>query len=501
LTGRIVLALALACSLAGAETRPRYTGRIEGSLLGAPATLDPVVARTHAELTVVGLIYDNLYRIELSTGRIEPRLAAGPPEPTAQKTVVRIPLRKGVKFHDGSALTGADVAASLDRARTGGGKWALAGIAGVKAEADAIEITLRSPSLVDEIAVALALAPAAVTRQGKPPGVRPIGTGPFELESFDRANNRLSLKAFEDHFAGRTYLDRVVLHWYDKPDAEAKRFEFDNLQLSARGPAVFLGGQPKYRAGAVDGPRSLLIYVGFGRRHAAVLRDLAFRRALDLALERNALASVNKGQPADPFAVPAGDPIPVEVGASPPSQLVRTGDLGQARAALAEAARRVPALAPSAIPQLVLEIAFEDTRPDDREIAERISRALGKLGVGATLMPMSATDLRDRVGRGAVDLHIGQLAAPLDRRLGWAWLSAAFDAGGEGWGAQLAAGQLGFDAARKQFAIRRPILPLMFRGVRMWHRSDLRGLRFDAMGRACLEDVFLFGQPARTGSP
>ncbi len=493
-----LLACVFASSLvAHAETRPGYAGRIEGSLLGEPATLDPVSARTHAELTVVGLVFDNLYRIELASGRIEPRLAAGPPEPTSVPTIVRVPLRKGVLFHDGNALTAADVVASLDRARKGAGKWALAGIARVRSRGDAVEITVRSASLVRDLATTLALPPAAITREGKAPGVRPIGTGPFELESFDRANHRLSLKAFEDHFAGRTYLDRVTLHWYDKPDAEAKRFETDRLQLSARGAAAFIGGQPKYKAGAVDGPKSILLYVGFGRRHASVLHEIAFRRALDFALERGALTSVNKGE----SVLPAGDPVPVEVGGHAPTQAVRTGDLRKARAALADAARRVPALSPTAISRLVLEIAFENTRPDDRQIAERISRALGKLGIGATLMPMSATDLRARVLRGAVDLYVGQLALQLDRRLWWAWLAAAFDAGGQGWGAQLAAGQLSRTAARTQFERWRPILPLMFRGVRMWHRGDLRGLRFDAMGRPCLEDVFLFGRPSRTGTP
>jgi hypothetical protein len=33
----------------------------------------------------------------------------------------------------------------------------------------------------------------------------------------------------------------------------------------------------------------------------------------------------------------------------------------------------------------------------------------------------------------------------------------------------------------------------------MWHRADLRNLRFDATGRPCLEEVFVFGAPVRTG--
>jgi len=477
-------------SLARAETRPRYAGKVDGALLGAPATLDPAAAQSHAELTVTGMIFDTLYRIEI-TGAVEPRLAATKPELDSSKLVARIPIRKGVRFHDGSALTSADVAASLERARTGPGKWALAPIATIKHSTDEIELTLRSPI---DVAAMLSLAPTAITRQGKAPGATPNGTGPFKLTSLDRTNKKLVFDAFDDYFAGRTYLDRVVLHWFDKPDAEAKRFETDDGQLSSRGVAAFTGGQPKFRAAAVDGPKALLVYVGFGKKHADVLRDPEFRRALDLALDRNALVSVNRGE----AVVPAGEPVPVEAGAPVPTPLMRTGDLALARAALAIAARRVPSLTPTSASQLTLEVAFEDTRPDDREIAERVARALGKLGINTTLSALGGTELRDRIARGTTDVYVNQLAAPL--HVPWAWWSAAFTVGGDDWASsKLAAGQLTMDAARKEFAARHPIVPLMFRGVRMWHRADLRGLRFDATGRPCLEEVFVFGVPVRTG--
>jgi peptide/nickel transport system substrate-binding protein len=149
--------------LAHAETRPAYKGKIEGSLLGAPAELDPTRASSHAELTVVGFVFDTLYRVELTTGAVHPRLAAGPPELDGGKTSARIPLRKGVRFHDGGVLTAADVVASLERARLGGGKWALAPISSIKASGDAIEIVLKAPV---DVATMLALAPSAITRGG-----------------------------------------------------------------------------------------------------------------------------------------------------------------------------------------------------------------------------------------------------------------------------------------------------------------------------------------------
>jgi hypothetical protein len=45
-----------------------------------------------------------------------------------------------------------------------------------------------------------------------------------------------------------------------------------------------------------------------------------------------------------------------------------------------------------------------------------------------------------------------------------------------------------------------PIVPLMFRAVHVWARSDVRGVAFDAVGRPCFADMFLFGTPTK-GKP
>ncbi|MEO8703705.1 MAG: ABC transporter substrate-binding protein [Kofleriaceae bacterium] len=492
---RSLVVLVVLAGVAHAETRPDYAGKVEASLLGAPATFDPVAAQTHAEITVSELVFDTLYRVELR-GAVTPHLASEPPDYDAGKQVARIAIRKGVKFHDGATLTPADVAASLERARRGAGAWALSPIASVRAGSDWVEVTLKAPV---DVALMLALAPSAITRHGKAPGAKPSGTGPFELEVIDRAGGKLVLKAFEDHFAGRPYINQLVLRWHDKTDAEPSRFQTDESQLSARGVAAFAGGQPKFRASFVNAPNSVLVFVGFGGKHASVTGDLGFRRALDFALDRGALTSVNRGE----GVAPAGEPVPAEAGGAQPSLVVRNGDLGQARAALTEAGTRVGALAQANLPQLTLEIAFEITRPDDREIAERVARALGKLGIAASLAGVSAVELRDRATRGTTDLWIGQLAAPVRRGTQWPWWSAAFALAGSSWGAtQLASGDLvdpkGHAAAQKEFAAKKPFLPLMFRGIKMWHRTDLHGLRFDATGRACFAELYVWGSPVRT---
>jgi peptide/nickel transport system substrate-binding protein len=469
-----------AAALAHAESRPRYGGSVEASLPGAPTTLDPIAAQASADITVVGLVFDTLYAID-PDGTVQPHLAIGAPVVDPARMVAHIAIRRGVLFHDAAPLLAADVADSLERVRTRAG-WVLAAVTAIKASGDGVDLTLRAP--VDDLAMLLALPQTAITRRGQPPVAgRPIGSGPFAVDSLDPVNRKLTLRAFDDHFAGRPYLDRLELAWFDTPDGEVRRFETGAAQLSARGMAAFAGARPKYPAAEVESPPALLAFVGFGRRHLAITGDHGFRKAFDLALDRGALATITTGE----RTLPTRLPLPPAAGGAVLDAV--TGDPREARAVLDAAARRAPALAPDALRAAGLAIIVDETRPDDREIALRVSRALDKLGVSFTIEAVAANQWRDRALHGECDLWIGQLAAPVTAAD--AWWGAAFAAGNDGWAqAQLAAGTLDGKEAARQFALRLPIVPLMFRSLLIWHRTDVHGLGFDASARPKLADLY-----------
>ena len=154
----------------------------------------------------------------------------------------------------------------------------------------------------------------------------------------------------------------------------------------------------------------------------------------------------------------------------------------------------MPALAEPKLASLRLEILIDDSRPDDREIAERVVLALDKLGIGGFITALPATTLRDRVGKGTTDLYIGQLAQPLGGFLYW-WASA-FAAGNDDTLTRQQ-GPLDLGSASREFTARLPIVPLMFRSVRIWHPTNVRGLAFDILGRPTYQDLSLFGSPVK----
>lgn len=493
MAARLIGALAVIAlaATARAETRPGYGGAITATLAGEPAAIDPAAARSHAEITIAGLLFDTLYRTT-ADGAVVPHLAAGPPEIAERRA--RIALRAGVRFHDGGALGAADVVASLGRVRAGEAGWLLAPVTAIDAEGDALVLTLGADVAPAELAALLAAPQTAIVPGGKAPAARaPVGSGPFRVDTIDRRRRRIVLTAWDEHFAGRPYVDRLELRWYADGDDEPRAFEDGKLHLSARGAAVFAGAQPKYKSDVAEAPATLLTFVGFGRAQPKVTGDVDFRRALHLALARSGLSSSGRGE----RVAPTADPIPADLGGEPLAASMRAGDLDAARRALERAGERVAALAPRRRGALSLEILVDRTRLDDREVAERVVRALDKLGLAATITELDAAELVTRVARGDGDLWIGQLAAPgTTPPLLW---GAVFAAGGDRWvERRLAAGDLDPARARAEFAARLPILPLLHRAVRLHHRADVRGVGFDASARPTFADLFFFGEPARS---
>ena len=111
------LALACAASLAMAGEEPKRGGTLTYMIpADAPPTFDGHREGTFATLHVTAPFYSVLIRVNpdnpSSTTEFACDLCTEMPQPTDEDTTYTFKIRPGVKFHDGSPLTAADVAAS-----------------------------------------------------------------------------------------------------------------------------------------------------------------------------------------------------------------------------------------------------------------------------------------------------------------------------------------------------------------------------------------------------
>ena len=466
-----------------AETRPRYGGELTGTLFGEPASLDPIAARGHAELAVIGLIFDTLYRVG-PDGSLVPHVAAALPIIDGGKA--RIPIRPGIRFHDGSALGVVDVVATLARVKASvAAGWLLAGVDAIAVDGDTVVLELHNGGR--DLAAILAAPQLAITPRGAAPRKdAAIGSGPFKLVA--RKKDRIELEAFDDHFAGRPYVDRLALRWFTTADGEAKLYETGGSHWSMRGATVFSGQTPKFPTDELEGPATVLVYLGFGQAQSAITNNRDWRTALDAALARGGLATLGTGE----RTAPTVDPVPAELGGPDLPDAARDSRADVAAAALGRAAASVPALGADRRGSLSLEVLIDASRPDDREVAERVVRALDKLGLRGTITALAAPELAKRVAAGTCDLYIGQLAAPVTSP-GLLFAQAYAAAGARDVADKLVAGgAVDVARARAAFATRLPILPLLHRAVRIHHRRDLRGSWFDGASRLGAADLFVW---------
>jgi MarR-like DNA-binding transcriptional regulator SgrR of sgrS sRNA len=476
-----LLALVIAAT-AHAETRPHYGGTVVASLTSAPTSMDPITAQSYAEVLFTTLVFDTLYRLD-SQGTATPHLAAGAPVLAADGKEARIEISSGIRWHSGKALTAADVVDSLQRAASAPStEWLLAPVASIARDGDTVVLKLHRAT--PELATLLAAPQLSITPGGKAPGKTPVGSGPFQVSKL--GVRRAELSAATAHFAGRPFVDALTLRWFDDGEDEARAYEAGDADVSLHGAVAFAGHQPKHPSASVDGPATILVFIGFGKAHT-VAASVEFRRAVSYAMNRSSFKLVGAGERVLPALLPEAP----DLGGGSPTTSEAGARIDEASAALKKAlgGKEAPSL----------ELILDKTRPDDAEVATRIVGALDRLGVSVTYTSLEPKEFARRTDAGACDLYVGQLVAPTTEPAHE--YAAAFAAGGDRWPVDhMKAGDLTVSTAQVAFAERLPVVPLYHRAVRAQHKKVLRGLAFDSIGRLGYADGHIFSPPAATAA-
>ena len=184
--------------LAACSASPAHRQRLVVASKNRIDSIDPAAAYSVGALQVLSGLGDTLYRIDAS-GRLEPSLAVGWPQTSADGLRVRVQLRRGVRFHDGTPFNAAAMVFSLRRFLAIGKLSYLLGdrVSAVRAvDADTLELTLKRPySAVAELLSAVnltPLSPTAYRHHGRRfLNERFVGTGPYRLTFFNPQQQRL----------------------------------------------------------------------------------------------------------------------------------------------------------------------------------------------------------------------------------------------------------------------------------------------------------------------
>ena len=193
-----VLLSSILIGAAAAETRPQYGGTLHIAMREAPLSLDPgdvIQPDSFARNNLLALIFETLVTVD-ERGRVHSALAVDW-QAASGKQRWQFRLRRGVKFHDGSALT-AEIAASA--LRTANPSW--------KIFADGESVIVELDRGDADLAAELALSRNSIVKRNG--NGKLSGTGAFHIEDW-QAGKKLTLVAEENYWCGRAFVDRIEI--------------------------------------------------------------------------------------------------------------------------------------------------------------------------------------------------------------------------------------------------------------------------------------------------
>ena len=198
-----------------------YGGTLVWGVANRPTVINPILTQTSVSAALLELIFDSLIRID-SNGKIIPCLASSWEISEDGKEYI-FHLRKGILFHDGVELTSEDVKFTYDQIHDpiNQSPW--------RSNTDLVE----KWDVIDRYNIKLILKKTFVpalyklNREIVPKHLlegqdlnaasfnySPIGTGPFKFKHWNRQTDQIELEENPDYFAGRAYLDKIIVKKY-----------------------------------------------------------------------------------------------------------------------------------------------------------------------------------------------------------------------------------------------------------------------------------------------
>lgn len=338
----MIFASVAQCGLAmsaGDSTPPQYGGTLTMALHADTNSLDPAKAPGFANYYISNIVYDSLLTLT-ENGSLGPGLATSW---TTQGRSINLKLRNDVVFHDGTPFNAQAVKYNIDRTLRGRSAASLSAVESVAVNGDfEVTITLKEndaaflPTLIELARQAGSMvSPTAAEKEGDSFGLNPVGTGPFSFVSWTRDQEIVFQKNPKYWRKGEPYLDKVVLR--PIPDEGTRTNQLRSGRLD-----VIYQVQPKDLL-LLERDRDIKVVkrpsngwdVVFLNTEAGILKDANVRRALNLAVNRQAIIDglfQSSGTPGQGPLTPSHPGYQKDFHPNPSK-----GDLDEAKALLAKA--------------------------------------------------------------------------------------------------------------------------------------------------------------------
>lgn len=368
------------------------------------APLDPLANTNALNLMLAGLVYEGLF--ELDEAFVAQPLLCASYAFSENCTVWNFTLRPDAVFSDGTPLTPAHVAASLNAARNSDLYSArLAQILSVTADEQSVTVTLATPN--GSLPALLDIPITIPGNEGEPP----LGTGNYR---FSAQGSEFSLTK-NPHRRQETDLpvSSIPLRATSTVDQRIAAFDAGLITAVTSDPtaSTALGYSCSYETWS--SPTTSMLYLGF-HCQSDFCSDPALRQAISLAVDRSALVNFPLSGHADPT------PIPV----SPVSELYDAALASELKYSLSGALQLLTdsgyqlgednLLRTARGKQIELNLLVNTDNSYRLDIARRLASELGNLGLSVTVTALPWEEFLLALAAGEFDLYLGQVKMTAD---------------------------------------------------------------------------------------
>ncbi len=404
----------------GSGRGPGEAGVFRFRIPGDPVSLDPIHSVDLVSQTVVNNLFDPLVRLDAVSGEVVPCLARSWEPLDSAGLAYRFHLHGDRLFHNGRAVTAADVRYSFERLldpRSASERpWVLTPILGAErfraggapdVEGIAVEddstLVLRlerpwAPFLAQLTMSGASIVPREeVERLGAERfGQEPVGSGPFRFLGWQH-DSWVRLERFEGYVPGLPGIHSLEFPVVPSVSVALEKFAAGELDLLEQIPP----GQVDLARRRFDGqlhiwPGLSVRYIGFNLSREPFRGNHALRLAFNYAVNKRAITEV-LSEGVDEIST---GPLPPGLAGWDSEATGYPFDLEKARALLAEAGYPEG----NGLPELTL---LYNNDPQDRRVCEFVQACLAEIGVKVRLKSLEWAAFLAAIRAGESDLFRG----------------------------------------------------------------------------------------------
>jgi peptide/nickel transport system substrate-binding protein len=412
--------------------RPGYGGTYVEGIAGFPHYLNPLLSGYNdVDHDICALLFSSLTRMN-ANGEVEPDLAEwDPPSPDGLTYVFH--LRHDARWHDGTPVTAADVVFTIGLLQDlkfpgppelGANVWRA-----VKVEQEdryTLRFTLAEPyapfldyTTFGILPVHLLEGTRAANLPTEPFNLKPIGSGPFQLEEIAVENGTITsmiLKPAPNYYGPQPHLGRIQLRFYPTDQTVIDAYEEGEVEGIASIPPSELSRAeaiPTLNLFSAQTSEYGIVILNQDRDNLPFFKETAVRQALMYAInQQEIIDQVLAGQALVTYS-------PFIPGTWAYQDTLRRYDqnTGQATALLDEAGWILPRVGVTTRRKDEKPLQFTlltSSEPEHVGVAQMLAKQWEVIGVGVTVKTASPAEVREALEKRDFDAILIHLAVPGD---------------------------------------------------------------------------------------